>query len=46
MCRTTRLNRQDNYMEIRAEMELFVALSACSDLAVGGKSVDVLVYEP
>jgi hypothetical protein len=28
-------------MDIRAEMDLLVALSACPDLAVGGKPVDV-----
>jgi hypothetical protein len=25
---------------------LLVALSACPDLAVGGKPVDVLIYQP
>ena len=35
-----------NYMDVRAEMDLLVALSACPDLPVGGKPVDVLVYEP
>ena len=34
-----------NYMDIRAEMDLLVALSACPDLAVGGKPVDVKIYE-
>ncbi|HXV47355.1 MAG TPA: hypothetical protein VEB61_01045 [Candidatus Binatia bacterium] len=28
-----------------AEMDLLVALSACPDLAVGGKPVDVMVYQ-
>jgi uncharacterized protein YcgI (DUF1989 family) len=32
--------RQGNYMD------LLVALSACPDLAVGGKPVDVMIYEP
>jgi uncharacterized protein YcgI (DUF1989 family) len=35
-----------NYMDIRAEMDLLVALSACPDLAVGGQPLDVLIYEP
>ena len=34
------------HMDIRAEMDLLVALSACPDLAVGGKPVDVLIYQP
>lgn len=38
--------KQGNYMDIRAEMYLLVALSACPDLAVGGKPVDVTIYEP
>lgn len=38
--------RTGNYMDIRAEMDLLVALSACPDLAVGGKPVDVIIYEP
>jgi uncharacterized protein YcgI (DUF1989 family) len=38
--------RSGNYMDIRAEMDLLVALSACPDLAVGGKPVDVQIYEP
>jgi uncharacterized protein YcgI (DUF1989 family) len=37
---------EGNYMDIRAEMDLLVALSACPDLAVGGKPVDVMIYEP
>ena len=35
-----------NFMDLRAEMDLLVALSACPDLAVGGKPVDVLILEP
>jgi uncharacterized protein YcgI (DUF1989 family) len=35
-----------NYMDIRAEMDLLVALSACPDLPVGGKAVDVMVFDP
>ena len=38
--------RPGNYMELRAEMDLLVALSACLDLPVGGQPVDVLIYEP
>lgn len=36
---------EGNYTDIRAEMDLLVALSACPDLAVGGKSLDVQIYE-
>jgi uncharacterized protein YcgI (DUF1989 family) len=36
---------QGNYMDLRAEMDLLVALSACPDLAVGGKPLDVMIYE-
>jgi len=35
-----------NYMDIRAEMDLLVAFSACPDLPVGGKPVDVKIYQP
>lgn len=38
--------KEGNYMDLRAEMDLLVALSACPDLAVGGKPVDVTIYEP
>jgi uncharacterized protein YcgI (DUF1989 family) len=37
--------KEGNYMDLRAEMDLLVALSACPDLAVGGKPVDVTIYE-
>ena len=37
---------QGNYMEISTEMDLLVALSACPDLAVGGKRRDVMIYQP
>jgi uncharacterized protein YcgI (DUF1989 family) len=37
--------KEGNYMDIRAEMDLVVALSACPDLPVGGKPVDVVIYE-
>jgi uncharacterized protein len=35
-----------NFMDLRAEMDLLVAFSACPDLPVGGKPVDVSIYEP
>jgi uncharacterized protein len=34
------------YVDMRAEMNLLVAFSACPDLPVGGKPVDVMIYEP
>jgi uncharacterized protein YcgI (DUF1989 family) len=34
------------YVDLRAEMDLLVAFSACPDLPVGGKPVDALIYEP
>jgi uncharacterized protein YcgI (DUF1989 family) len=43
----TQVRPQDgNFMDLRAEMDLLVALSACPDLAVGGKPVDVAILEP
>lgn len=38
--------KEGSYMDLRAEMDLLVALSACPDLAVGGKPVDVMIYQP
>jgi uncharacterized protein YcgI (DUF1989 family) len=35
-----------NYTDLRAEMDLLVAFSACPDLPVGGKPVDVAILEP
>jgi uncharacterized protein YcgI (DUF1989 family) len=35
-----------SYVDMRAEMNLLVAFSACPDLPVGGKPVDVMIYEP
>lgn len=32
------------YVDLRAEIDLLVAFSACPDLAVGGKAVRVTVY--
>ena len=37
--------KEGNYVDWRAEMDLLVALSACPDLAVGGKPVNVMIYE-
>lgn len=34
------------YVDLRAETDLLVALSACPDLPVGGKPVGVTIYEP
>jgi uncharacterized protein YcgI (DUF1989 family) len=34
-----------NFIDLRAEMDLLVALSACPDLAVGGQPVDVSIYD-
>lgn len=34
------------YIDLRAEMDLVVALSACPDIVVGGKSVTVAICEP
>jgi uncharacterized protein YcgI (DUF1989 family) len=35
-----------SYVDMRAAMNLLVAFSACPDLPVGGKPVDVMIYEP
>ncbi|MGH7772212.1 MAG: DUF1989 domain-containing protein [Candidatus Binatia bacterium] len=35
-----------SYVDLRAEMDLLVAFSACPDLPVGGKPVGVMIYEP
>jgi uncharacterized protein len=35
-----------SYVDLRAEMDLLVAFSACPDMPVGGKPVDVRMYEP
>jgi hypothetical protein len=37
---------EGNYMAIRAEMNLLVALGAGPDLAVGGKPVEGMIYQP
>jgi uncharacterized protein YcgI (DUF1989 family) len=33
-------------MDLRRDIDLLVALSACPDPAVGGKPVDVMIYQP
>jgi uncharacterized protein YcgI (DUF1989 family) len=38
--------RPGTYVEFRAEMDALVAISACPDLTVGGKAIEVLVHEP
>ena len=43
---TTVRARPGSYVDLRAEMDLLVAMSACPDMPVGGKPVDVLIYEP
>jgi len=43
---TTVRAKPGSYVDLRAEMNLVVALSACPDMPVGGKPVDVLIYEP
>ena len=43
---TTIRPRPGTYVDLRAEMDLLVALSACPDLPVGGKPVDVVIYQP
>ena len=46
MDHTTVRAKPGSYVDLRAEMDLVVALSACPDMPVGGKPVDVLIYEP
>ena len=43
---TTIRPRPGTYVDLRAETDLLVALSACPDLPVGGKPVGVTIYEP
>lgn len=43
---TTVRAKPGNYVELRAEMNLLFALSACPDMPVGGKPVDIMIYEP
>jgi uncharacterized protein YcgI (DUF1989 family) len=35
-----------SYVDLRAEMDLLVALSACPDMPVGGQPLDLTIYEP
>jgi uncharacterized protein YcgI (DUF1989 family) len=46
MDHTTVRPKPGSYVDLRAEMDLLVALSACPDMPVGGKPVDILIYEP
>jgi len=46
MDHTTVRAKPGSYVELRAEMNLLVALSACPDMPVGGKPVDIMIYEP
>jgi uncharacterized protein YcgI (DUF1989 family) len=43
---TTVRAKPGSYVDLRAEMDLLVALSACPDMPVGGKPLDLLIYEP
>jgi uncharacterized protein YcgI (DUF1989 family) len=43
---TTIRPKPGTYVDLRAETDLVVALSACPDLPVGGKPVGVTIYEP
>jgi uncharacterized protein len=46
MDHTTVRPKPGSYVDLRAEMDLLVAFSACPDMPVGGKPVDLLIYEP
>jgi len=46
MDHTTVRAKPGSYVELRAEMNLLAALSACPDMPVGGKPVDIMIYEP
>ncbi len=35
-----------SYVDLRAEIDLLVAFSACPDMPVGGKPVDLMIFEP
>ena len=43
---TTVRAQPGSYVDLRAEMDLIVALSACPDMPVGGKPLDFVIYEP
>jgi uncharacterized protein YcgI (DUF1989 family) len=42
---TTVRAKPGSYVDLRAEMNLLVALSACPDMPVGGKPLDLEIYE-
>jgi len=42
---TTVRAKPGSYVDLRAEMNLVVAFSACPDMPVGGKPVDLLIFE-
>jgi uncharacterized protein YcgI (DUF1989 family) len=42
---TTVRAKPGSYVDLRAEMDLLVALSACPDMPVGGKPLDLEIYE-
>lgn len=46
MDHTTIRPKARTYVDLRAEMDLLVAFSACPDMPVGGKPVHVAIYEP
>ncbi len=46
MSNTSIRPRPGTYVEFRAEMDALVAISACPDLTVGGKAIEVLIYAP
>ena len=43
---TTVRPKPGSYLDLRAEMDLIVAASACPDMVVGGKPFDFVIYEP
>jgi uncharacterized protein YcgI (DUF1989 family) len=43
---TTVRPKPGSYVDLRAEMDLIVAASACPDMVVGGKPFDFVIYEP
>jgi uncharacterized protein YcgI (DUF1989 family) len=43
---TTVRAKPGSYVELRAEMDLLIAMSACPDMPVGGQPLDLLIYEP
>lgn len=42
---TTIRPKPGTYVDLKAEIDLLVALSACPDLPVGGRPVKVTIYE-